>query len=202
MKKNKTLSYSDYVKLGKDLVQSIEAYQVKIAEYATKVCDIRHGGISTNYYTITDYAKDIGIPYKTLQNWVRVYRNVCVKVDKKIETKKDWEMARKTNDVLTMDITVENKKENTPKKIRLRDIPKNKVQKTFDTLCEDEKPFLMEFNRILKSTKYTHGLIKVRDLNLISEDSLIHLMELLDNTSDLINNYLTDKKKNELKYVG
>src|SRR5690606_28292286 len=143
-----------YVELGKELVNKIEAYQAKIAEYACLVCDIRHGGISTNYYTIKDYANDIGIPYKTLQNWIRVYRNVVKRIDNKIETNKDWERARKTNDILTMDITVENKKQNTPKKIRLKELPKKKIQETYNILCEEDKPFIMEFNRILKSSKH------------------------------------------------
>tara|TARA_Y100000296_G_C5117628_1_gene228629 strand:- start:315 stop:902 length:588 start_codon:yes stop_codon:yes gene_type:complete len=187
--------YDYLVNKGKGLVKKIEAYQVKIASYACEVCDIRHGGRSDGIYTLGKYADDIGIHRKTLQNWVQVYRNVVVKVDQDIKTAKQWQAARKTNDVLTGQTTTQNKINNTKNKRRSADAPKAKVQSLYNTIQDNDKPFVMEFNRIDKSAKYIKHVLSKRDLGIIDDASLLHLMQTLDQASDLINDYLTKNKK-------
>ena len=61
-------SYLDYVLLAKQEIKAIEGHQIRICEYADAACTIRHGGRSNGYYTLTDFARDIGLPTKTLQN--------------------------------------------------------------------------------------------------------------------------------------
>lgn len=188
------MNYSDYVRLGKELVSKIENYQVKIAEYATIVCDIRHGGRSDNYYTIKDYAQDIGLKYKTVQNWVQVYRNVVVKVDAKIETKEDWKSARITNDILTAETTVKNKLVNRKNRRVTISTPKEKVKDLFHKIQDEEKPFHLEFNRATKSAKHIKYILAKRDLSIIDDESMLHLMEVLDDASEIINQHLTKKR--------
>lgn len=89
--------YNSLVDEGKKLVGSIRSHQVKLAHLATQVCTIRHGGISNAFYTIKDFAKDIGINPKTLQDYVAIYRNVIkiVGISPEKCTPEQWRAASK-----------------------------------------------------------------------------------------------------------
>lgn len=189
------LEYDELVKLGKELYSKVEMYQVKISEYAVAACDIRHGGISTGLYTLKDYARDIEMPYKTLQNWVQIYRNVVQKLDCKVVTLSDWQKVRKTNDIISIETTAKNKAEGTNRRRRNISCPADRVKSIYNSMQDDEKPFILELTRITQSTKYCDNVLSKRDLNIADDASLIHLMELLDSASDRINNHLTAKAK-------
>lgn len=188
-------TYSECVIAAKDMLKRIEAYQVKIAECAISACDIRHGGISGGYYTIKDFAQDIGMAYKTLQSWVQIYRNVIEKIDDKIDTDKKWQDVRKTNDIISIQTTAQNAIEKTTNRRRNIHCPAEKVQKIYTSLQDDEKPFVLELTRITQSSKYALNVIGKRDLNIADDNDLAQLMATLDKASDIINDHLTKKKK-------
>ena len=190
-----TENYNQYVELGKQLVKKVEVYQIKIAEYAIAVCDIRHGGRSDGYYTLINYADDIGVARKTLQNWVQLYRNVIVKLDTPIKTAEEFSKVRKVNDILTLQTTIENKNSGTNNTRRTIHAPKERVQSLYDRLGDEEKPFVLELNRSTQSVKHVLFLMKTRDLNIVGDSELLHLMEILDDASEIINEHLTDKKR-------
>lgn len=59
--------------------------RMEIATKAIYACDINHGGGDhwngfEDVYTLTKFAEDIGIHYKTLHQWVRIKRNIYDKV--------------------------------------------------------------------------------------------------------------------------
>lgn len=96
MNKSTNATYDQYVKMGRDLVSQVKCHQAQIAYYATKVCEIKHGGKTrSSVYTLGKYAADIGVNRKTLSEWVSIYRNVIVKIDLDAEkvTQKDWTVA-------------------------------------------------------------------------------------------------------------
>ena len=89
-KKMKEKGWSYYVNEAKKYIQQIQQYQIKIAHVALKACDIRHGGNHKDYQkiiTMKRFAREIGISYKSLTEYVRITRNVYNKLTK--EQKKD-----------------------------------------------------------------------------------------------------------------
>lgn len=70
-----------------------------ICELAIKACDIRWGGgyhwdDNPNQYTLKNFAEEIGVHYKTLQNWVGVYRWAKQKLKDEKWGESDYEALR------------------------------------------------------------------------------------------------------------
>lgn len=163
-----------YVNKIKDLEDKIHIYEVDIVKIALEVCDIKRGGCAHHLYTIRDFAKDIGMNSKTLQNWVSAYRNVVPKLKSPdIITKKDWSSVRKTNRMTSSSNTRE------------------EVQEVYRKYQEEEKPFIGEFRNTVCAAKNLRHLLRNRDMKIIDNNKWIELMEILDNNSDSINDYLT-----------
>ena len=167
-----------YLLQVENIKKRIGVYQADIAELALKVCDIRHGGRSDKLYTIKDFAGEIGVKGRTLQNWVATYRTVVPVVGRdKIKTSKDWSDVIKTK--RTTGSTSCNKS----------------VKEIFSIYNNgDEKPFLAEFRNSIAAAKHLKYMLTTRDLNLIEMSQWSSLMAELDICSDLINDYLTNKK--------
>lgn len=183
--------YQQYVTEGRRLVQKIETYQLELSILATKVCEIRHGGISNNIYTMKRFAEDIGLHPKTLSNWVAIYRHVIKKGDIKVESKQDWEKARRVHDKLKEERVNINREAGKPgtRHAYKKDVPKDKILKLYSEI--DEKPFVNEVTRAIQSAKHIKYLMSTRDLSIVESARLSELMELLDQSSDIINDYLT-----------
>lgn len=196
--------YELMVKRGKQIVEDIReldkkvyAYQMDIAKMAVAVCNISHGGISTNKYTIKDYAEDIGMGYKTVQNWVSVYRNVALKLETKVTTANQWKNATTTNNLLKVERSLKN--EAAEKKGTLhaykQGIPKQKVNSLFKSVSNGTADTMKSIVRCVQSAKHIKFKLEEINLNMINDLELTSLMETLDYASDLINNHLTDKSK-------
>lgn len=202
-----TKDYKFFVTKGRELAKELlnledktKCYQAKIAKYAVSVCDIRHGGRTPeDRYTLKKYAEDIGVVCKTLQNWVQVYRNVLVKLNLKDPSKEEWGRALKTNEILRKDRAIENKSngEAGSKKAFKRNISPAKIQNIYDAGDPngDFKPFVNECSSMIKSVMYAKNILKKRDMRVVPDSRLICLMELLDESSDIINDYLTKKHR-------
>jgi hypothetical protein len=194
-------SYSEYVLLGKAIVDQVQDRQMKICSYAINICTIRHGGRSDKFYTMKDYATDIGLNNKTLNQWMLVYRNVVVKLTPKQLETMTWRQASKANEYLEESNTIQNRIDGKPrqKAVSKGYLSPAIVQRVFDDAVS-EKPFVGEFLNLVKQAKHCKHLLLKRDLSLIEDSHMLHLMEILDNCSDLINEHLTEKKKaNKIK---
>lgn len=72
------------VEEAKLLVTQYKNARFKVAELAMRVCILHHGGrASIQRYTIRQFAKEIGMPEKTLWEWVRMKRNIYDNLDEK-----------------------------------------------------------------------------------------------------------------------
>jgi len=174
----------------------MEAYQHKIAEMALAVCQIRHGGPSDKYYTLSDFADDIKVNRKTLSNWVAVYRDVLLKCDIKKPTPDQWKTASKVEKTLKTQRTVDNAKSGTPRSLKpyRKDIPKEQIKTLFNEIESNiSDPYLID--RIFSSVRYNKGKLEGIDLSKCDEKKLIHIMMMLDQASDYINDYLTTKEE-------
>ena len=190
-------TYDECVEIGKQIVNSVNDKQMRICELAMEVCTIRHGGRSDKFYTMKDFAKDIGLNNKTLNQWMLIYRNVVLKLSDKQLENMTWKQASKVNENLEETNTIENTLKGTPRKRPAPSkklIPAEKVRKLYDEYLE-EKPFLNEFLSMVKQTKHSKNLLQKRDLSIVQTSHLTHLMELLDQCSDIINEHLTNQRK-------
>ena len=172
----KAKKYLDDIKA---LEGKIGVYQADISELALEVCDIRHGGYSKDIYTIKDFANDIGMHPKTLQNWVSAYRTVVPIVGReRIKTPEDWGHVRKT-------------------KREVGDgAPAKQVLAVFDQCSgSEEKPFFGELRNSTAAVKHLKYMLDKRELGMVDPLKWIELMQELDQCSDMINEYLTKNKK-------
>lgn len=164
---------------------------------ALKVCEIRHGGRSDKYYTMSDFADDIGVNRKTLQQWVHTYRDILLKCDLGEPTPKQWADAAKVEKLLKNTRTIDNKlagKSGTRHSYR-KDIPRSTIRQLFKEVSEDKDNTLFKVNRGLNQAKHVRSIIKTIDMNKIDPKFLESMMEILDETSDMINDFLTNKRK-------
>lgn len=198
--------YNWYVSAGKGLVaelkelnKKVEAYQAKIAQYAVEVCTIRHGGRSKGIYTVKQYANDIGLPTKTVSNWTNTYRAVVMKVKDDVSsiTTKEWAAAQKTHDLLKQERVHQNRAAGkTGSRFAYKQtLPDEKVKSIYNSTINNEKPFEHEFLMLESTVQNIFHLIKTRDLGIISDARLLHVMTVLDKSSDIINDHLGKKKK-------
>lgn len=195
------LNFSQYVSMGRELLNKVECYQARIAFYALKVCTIRHGGKSDNYYTLKDYARSLNISPKTLQGWTLAYRNVVAKLGIPLSDidKKVWKAVNRTNDNITWANRRDNKEKGTNRKAQKykADIPAEKVKKAFQVEYEavDEPSFVSEVRGWLHNTRAMKNNLAKRDLNLAHEGDLIELSRMLSDANVILNKFLLTKKK-------
>lgn len=180
--------YLKIVKRCKFLVESIECYQLEIAYHAFNVCDIKHGGKSAGLYTITRFAKDIGLNKKTVSMWVNIYKNIILKLDKDFYslTRKDWEVASKVDDRIRQEIRAFNLINKTiGKKNNSRFYDKNKVKDLFGVIYDkgDFEAQLLSFNRYLIHTKKQ---LLSKDLSGINKATLASISESCREINDYI----------------
>lgn len=197
------LKYEDYVEMGKELVKRTEAYQARIAFYACRVCQIRHGGRSDKFYTLTDYAKDIGVPHKSLQQWTLTYRNVIERLDIPVDniTKEVWKIANRVNDNLSWRNRRDNHDNKTPRTALKykREIPVSEVHRMYKEESGGDGSFESELRGWGQYVRLIKNKIFKRDLTLGHPGNLLELMNMMDDISDHINNFLTKLKKKENK---
>lgn len=68
---------------AKGLLQKYKDIRWQVVDLALKCCIIHHGGrVSTNRFTLANFAKEIGLPAKTLNEWVRLKTNILDNIPK------------------------------------------------------------------------------------------------------------------------
>lgn len=203
----KNTEYEQYVKMGRDLVGQIECYQAQIAFYATKVCEIKHGGRTrSTVYTLSKYATDIGINRKTLSEWVAVYRNVIQKLGKEAKevTSKDWSVANRVQNLLKDEkrtvqtiMGVKGAKTHGYK----QEVSAERIKDLFKQNY-DGPSFQKELYAWNDYIVFIKNKLVGRDLSQVSTSSLLSLKENLDAASDTILRHLTNtpgSKKSSVK---
>ena len=193
------LTFNDYVTMGKELVHRMDVYQARIAFYACRVCQIRHGGRSDKYYTVSDYAHALGLNRKSVQQWTLTYRNVIQKLNIPLDqiTKEVWRTANRVNDNLTWKNRQDNMDNGTNRKSMKykKETPVEVIGKMFQEESGQEPSFVSEIRVWTCSIRNMKNTITKRDLALAHPGNLIELMGMLDFISDHINDFLSKKKK-------
>lgn len=202
------IGYNNFVAFGKTLVKKLDniknhkvAHQSQIARYAIAICDIRHGGTTTEqYYTITEYARDIGLPQSTVSHWVCMYRDILLKIGISEPTRGEWTKSRKVLELLkreyiNADITNPDQKR-FDKKFK-DSIPRKEVQGLFDGIVKD--PFVFGVLDATNSAKQIRKLLIKSDLSVVQDKRLIELMNILNDSKEFINGYLVRSNSEQIK---
>lgn len=160
---------------------------------ALEVCEIRHGGISDKYYTLTDFSTDVGINRKTLSSWVHTYRDVLLKSDIKRPSEKDWSNALAVSRILKTEREMVNKDNGTPggRGAFKKDISKERVKDIFIKVSTGKAKELVSLENIYSSSRQLKKAITSLDMSMCDRSKLIHIMENIDIASDVINDYLS-----------
>lgn len=171
--------YRGYVKEAKKLIGTVDSYQFKIAEMAIKACE-------NSQNSVADFARDVGIPERTLQNWTQVYRNVIKKIGRTKVSARDWAAACKVNDLLR-------EEENAGESHKGR-LPKRKVIQLFKKVTDPKANQFLAINRAAASAKSIKFTLDNTDLSKVSRESLKALMYRLNESSVFLNEYLLEDK--------
>jgi hypothetical protein len=185
-------SYEDYVLRAREILNKLECYQAHIAQMGLEVCQIRHGGKSNGFYTIKDFAHDIGMSSKTLSNWISIYRDVLTKIGVNNPTPEQWAAASKTCNYLKTQRTEINREEGKPgtRNAFKKKVPSGSIKKIFDEIAGGEGETI-KLERIYSQVLHSRSVLLAMDLSKVDSLKLARVMEWLDECSDHINNHLT-----------
>ena len=105
MEIKRILNYEELVMEAKSLLTRSSLIKMKIAKIALDACTIRHGGRSGNHYTLTNFAKDVGISRKQLSLWTLTYTNVVRHIEDLCLEETDWVHACRVHALITAENT-------------------------------------------------------------------------------------------------
>lgn len=170
------LNYSECVKKGKFLIESLQSTKYEICLITSRVCDIRIGGHGKGkaIYSMKKFANDIGMSAETLRKWMGEHRNVVEKLPHKPK-KEDYKVIREVMK------GVNNK------------TPQKKVVQLFDKFSKYSK----EDHALLRLIKDAKGI-----RNFTSDMALSKLIKSdLDLLEVLLSESLDNIKKRKVKTI-
>jgi DNA-binding XRE family transcriptional regulator len=196
----KLVTYQDYVREGKKIVHAREVYQATLAWMALQVVTIKHGGRGYTHYTLTEYARDIGVHRKTLNEWTHVYRNVIQRLDldpSKV-TSDQWRIATRVSNLLR-DEKRQIQEASGQKRRKGRGwnfnvlIPQERIRDLFNAEMNGRSA-QAEINGFCDSIIHIKNKLRRMELSTVSDVSLRSLKKNLDEASSEIINYLLNHK--------
>ncbi len=92
--------WNSYVLRAKKIHKRMTKDRLEIAKLAIEACDIRHGGGAhwknfEGIYTLNKFAHEIGVNYKTLHRWVKIYRLIKTQVPTPEWDESNWSAANR-----------------------------------------------------------------------------------------------------------
>ncbi len=165
------VKFVEHVNRAKNILANMADERLKIAELAFKVCDTdwdfhtrAYGSKYESTYTLTRFAKEIGVHYKTLIGWCRTKRNVYDKILPlvKINPREDWAALSRTSEKC--------KKNETPEQVLKKFKAWDKVKlKKFN----EDRHLLTENRRIKSFVFYLENRADPRKLDKEQFDELV-----------------------------
>ena len=199
-----THDYSYYVTEGKKLLHAVEVHQALISYYASLVVTIKHGGRSKGY-TLSDYARDIGMHRKTLSEWSLTYRNVISKLDVELSeiTQRDWQIATRVSNLLRdekrqiQEASGQQRKKGRGWNFQVL-IPSERVRDLFNAE-RNGRSAQAEINGYCDTVISIKNKLRRMEMSSVSHASLMRLKKNLDEASNEITNYLMNNKGVSMK---
>jgi len=88
--------WAEYVNRAKTFVKKMNYHRMKVAELALEACEIKWGGSNVSGKTLRDFAREIGVHYKTLHRWVCLKRDVKDKLPEGMYREDDFMALQRT----------------------------------------------------------------------------------------------------------
>jgi hypothetical protein len=163
------VDYNELVREARGHLGKIEFHKSMVAKLALSACTIKHGGKSTGFYTLTDFAKDIGMNFKTLSNWVQIQRDVLDRVGIENPTKNEFDKASKAVNYMRIERRINNEKNGTEnsKKEYNSGVTAKHVMDIFNRVETDSKVTLSL--RLRQLTKNLVTIIKHSEFHELSD---------------------------------
>ena len=154
--------------------------QMRIAQICIELCDIKQGNYrESKRYPLSQFAIDSGIPRSSVKEWVDTFRRVIPIIGPQVIDSNDkWNRAKK--------VAATFRKKHRP--------TREDIKEAFE--C-DEPSIKDEFNDYKKMARTLKVFLEKRDLDLLDRTELIYFMSQLDVASDIINDFLSAKKKDQ-----
>jgi hypothetical protein len=104
--KQALIKWKSYVARAKKIHSRMTKNRLEIAALAVQACDIKLGGGAhwsgfKDICTLHKFAHDVGIHYKTLHMWVKVYRRIKTQIPPKDWDENNWPAAVRTVNRIT-----------------------------------------------------------------------------------------------------
>lgn len=171
--------YESLVEHAQKLLEQIKVNRIEIAKIALQVCEISHGGISGDKYTLSKFADDIGMKRRTLSNWVELYRDIILKVGIVNPSEGEWEQARITGRLLKHERELANKAlGNKGRKIlKNSDLDSETVSVIFEKAKDSRE--MMKLERLYATSKHVRHLTS--QISISSELDVSKLEAIFEN---------------------
>lgn len=184
--------YKKLVNLAKEQLEIANEARSRIAILAIKACTIRHGGITKDeYYTLKDFATDIGVNYRTLSRWVVIQRDIA-KSKKEINSN-DWKAyGKQYSERKTEKEVINYFGDRRKSKNFMKDEGRNKIL---------ERDSFINMQETFQWCKMIHKIDDDRTCFYVSKSNykkLSQILIVLNEVSDFLNNELTSFKKEEV----
>lgn len=177
-------TYNEIVEEAKSLLKRRELIRLSVAKLAIEACQIRHGGRSSGLYTLTEFSKDIGLPYKRLSEWVIVYKMVVSKIPDEIKTDEDWSKATKVYESVIKARTLINKEigQKKSKTNRKKDLEmeKEEVLRRFKSITANSKALEYADDGLKRA------LFNLNKIEFCPKDDINFLLNINENVSHFI----------------
>lgn len=182
----KNKKYTSAVKEARQLLLVREKAKLKIAKLAYESCDIIVGGhITGEVFSLTMFAKDIGMSKKTLSDWVHNYEIQLVAKGLK-KKNKNLEVPTKQNDLNKIRKVLRSKEGGLRKNITEKEVHKA-IKEVASTGEDDEE--IAKLARYIRQTEYKicHDL----ELETIDQEKLSLILECATRINSKLKKYFT-----------
>ena len=137
------------VKAAKERLLAISHARMEIARLAIKACDIVHGGGGhwndfKGQKTVTQFAAEIGMNYKTLIQWIKIRKGVHDKLPKGVYQENNFGAADRTRKRF--------------KGVKLEDVPNKEVTKVYKQELDRKEDHYQIWQLIKRSAYLANGL--------------------------------------------
>lgn len=193
--------YTFLVEKAKNELRTIKESKAEIARLAVQACTLRHGRTVYGTYDLKTFAQDVGVSYGSLTNWVRIYKLGCQNNGVEAPTEKQWADGVKTvNKFKTLlegmtpnqRVEIEGHRPGCEMPDRGKKLLNNIHQDVIKGKYYSGSDI---FNEVLKDLKRIHQKANKLDLETQDAQALLSSMIVCDEISDMINLFLTNKKK-------
>lgn len=185
------MKYNELVETAKQIMLQIECHQAEIAKLAMEACEIRRGGNDDRKYSLIDFSKDTGIDHGSIKNWVAIYRDVFLKIEKSSPSAQEWKHGSRTHNAMRTLVDDQTAKGRGYKS----QLPKEKVSKLFDEVSGGNPEESLAAHQALRYANMIRVTLGKIDLSTQNTQLLSQILNTLVPVTSKVSDHLTKNVK-------